>query len=137
MGKFEDKVLLKLRRKYSKDEAVSLAMEKLSKEKVSHGMTKSELYEAQDKIKYLEQELGRVKSLVPNEDLSIKVKDQEKTITDLKSHVKGLQSKLSLHPEKIGDLRRKVRKYRDQYISLKVKFDKLIEKTSIYEIKED
>lgn len=75
---FEDRVLLRLRRQYSQDEAVALISAKLSEKEIEVGMLKSEIEE----LKFL---LEKSKSLL---DQTAKIEELKKQI---KSHKAGLR----------------------------------------------
>ena len=50
---FNDTILLKIKRQYSKDESFALVLKKLSEVQLENGKLKSELSELQDKIKVM------------------------------------------------------------------------------------
>lgn len=50
---FDDTILLKIKRQYSKDESFALVLKKLSEVQLENGKLKSELSELQDEIKVM------------------------------------------------------------------------------------
>jgi biopolymer transport protein ExbD len=59
MKKYDNSVLIKLRRTYSENEAVMWALNKLKEMFVERGQNNAYIHELEDKIKKLEKELGK------------------------------------------------------------------------------
>lgn len=88
---FEDRVLLRLRRQYSSDEAVALISAKLSEKEIEIGILKSEI----DELKFL---LEKAKPL----------SDQSEQIEELKKQVKSHKTGLRKE-ERIVELKAQLR----------------------------
>lgn len=93
---YEEKILLKLRREYSKDEAVSLAMQKLSEVRIEVGILRSENAELQDKLNSAMVEL--------------------KTLREYKATQKQARRGQAL---KFAEMKRDLDMWRDKYLTLK------------------
>ena len=87
--KFDDTVVLRIRRQYSKDEAVGFLLEELKKSKFETGELKSQLAEAEDTAKVVIAE--NEKLLVQNEKLTTSAEET----TQLKAHeIQSLRSEI-------------------------------------------
>jgi biopolymer transport protein ExbD len=65
MKKYDNSVLIKLRRTYSENEAVMWALNKLKEMFVERGQNNAYIHELEDKVKKLEKELGKKEKQVP------------------------------------------------------------------------
>jgi biopolymer transport protein ExbD len=65
MKKYDNSVLIKLRRTYSENEAVMWALNKLKSMIVERGQNNAYIHELEDKVKKLEKELGKKEKQVP------------------------------------------------------------------------
>ena len=65
MKKYDNSVLIKLRRTYSENEAVMWALNKLKSMIVERGQNNAYIHELEDKIKKLEKELARKEKQIP------------------------------------------------------------------------
>ena len=94
---FEDHILLKIKREYSKDESFALVLKKLSEAQIENGILKSELSELKDKMK----KPAKTKKQWLEEDL----------FTELKE-------KLNKHQKRETKLQKEVNEWRDNYFAL-------------------
>ena len=65
MKKYDNSVLIKLRRTYSENEAVMWALNKLKEMFVERGQNNAYIHELEDRVKKLEKELNRKEKQVP------------------------------------------------------------------------
>ncbi len=65
MKKYDNTVLIKLRRTYSENEAVMWALNKLKEMSVERGQNNAYIHELEDKVKKLEKELAKKEKQVP------------------------------------------------------------------------
>lgn len=102
---FEDQILLKIKRKYSKDESFALVLKKLSEAQIENGILKSELSELKEEVTKMrnshKQEGMRTRKVWLKDDL----------FAELKTTLARLEQK-----EKI--LQTQANEWRDKYFAL-------------------
>lgn len=120
---FEDTILLKLKRKYSEQEEMAFLVQKMKEIELDNGMLKSEVAELTDKLKAANSQLKQNQDLIH----TLKKKNMEMN----QKHSQTCQETLA--QEKIVELKQEVYKYQQQkrkeqerYISLKIRYDKLL-----------
>jgi len=136
---FEDNVILKLKRDYSKDEGMAFLNAELAKTRFELGECKSYIAELEDTIKSLKRHPKVVKSEEPTEKLNVLdlnalktkgwikevLKDEamkalEEQIAALKSReikVKEYRNKVSQYAGEIYLLKEKLKKYEEKNLS--------------------
>ena len=76
MKKYDNSVLIKLRRTYSENEAVMWALNKLKEMFVERGQNNAYIHELEDTVKKLEREISKVSKQVPLTEEQRKEYDQ-------------------------------------------------------------
>lgn len=105
----DDKILLRIKRKYTKDEEVGLLVAKLKSTELEVGMLKSENAELEYKLK------NRPESVLENEIIALK-----KTVSALTKKVNE-----SPYKESYQVLKKEHRKLLERFLSLQIKYNKL------------
>lgn len=127
MNNFENKILLSIKRAYSKDEKFQFVLAKLKEAEIEKGMLKSELsekeaeikllnkknYLVQKKIKSLRRKLRIARKILNNYN---KAKESDKTIQSLRIDKKELQKKFY--------------KYQNECLNLKLKLERISKQIS-------
>lgn len=125
-SKYEDRLRMRLYRKYSKDEEVSFLVDQMKKLEYENGVLKSDLAEARDHAKIKSRNLGLEKRKAEDrlQEKNIKIKELQQRLNDFKNEVmkdekiKELVSKLKIKSKDFRILQ-------ERHLSLKVKYEKL------------
>lgn len=118
-NKYNDRILLKLHRQYSKDETVKLQKEKIDSLKkelqdseIEKGKLKSYTHELEDKIKVLDDQLDE--EIQQNQSL-------RKTQSDFDKKLNNLTDKLK---KKVKDAKKEEKYWREKFLNLQAKTKK-------------
>ncbi len=110
---YDDNVLLKLKRQYSKDEVLGGFVKRIKDLELELGVTRSELDEQIDTNKNLKEEISKLKRLKNHELIDEQVKNR---INNLKEQVKHYQNALSKQKKENEELLLKLIKLNNETV---------------------